>query len=123
MTNCLFFHIFKAVVYYFHRTSKGGGGSHKHKLRNNLYFTELQLSPGINGFRLSNPPILLVCALQASLEVSNCFLMTNEMQTDEATLLLLGVSPDFSSLLINLNIFLSLLFLCFADQFLSIPIF
>ncbi|RMC18837.1 hypothetical protein DUI87_04733 [Hirundo rustica rustica] len=30
---------------------------------------ELQLSEGINGFRLSNPPILLVCALHASLEV------------------------------------------------------
>ncbi|XP_014796640.1 PREDICTED: kynureninase-like [Calidris pugnax] len=30
---------------------------------------KLQLSKGINGFRLSNPPILLVCALQASLEV------------------------------------------------------
>uniref|UniRef100_A0A8C5IE41 Kynureninase n=1 Tax=Junco hyemalis TaxID=40217 RepID=A0A8C5IE41_JUNHY len=30
---------------------------------------KLQLSEGINGFRLSNPPILLVCALHASLEV------------------------------------------------------
>ncbi|XP_044294132.1 kynureninase isoform X1 [Varanus komodoensis] len=29
----------------------------------------LQLTPGINGFRLSNPSILLVCALHASLEV------------------------------------------------------
>uniref|UniRef100_A0A8C6ZWJ1 Kynureninase n=1 Tax=Nothoprocta perdicaria TaxID=30464 RepID=A0A8C6ZWJ1_NOTPE len=34
-----------------------------------IRFPELQLSEGINGFRLSNPPILLVCALQASLEV------------------------------------------------------
>ncbi|KAF7241876.1 Kynureninase [Varanus komodoensis] len=31
--------------------------------------TALQLTPGINGFRLSNPSILLVCALHASLEV------------------------------------------------------
>uniref|UniRef100_U3IKM4 Kynureninase n=1 Tax=Anas platyrhynchos platyrhynchos TaxID=8840 RepID=U3IKM4_ANAPP len=34
-----------------------------------LMENKLQLSEGINGFRLSNPPILLVCALQASLEV------------------------------------------------------
>ncbi|XP_048343099.1 kynureninase [Sphaerodactylus townsendi] len=34
-----------------------------------LMENKLQLSPGINGFRLSNPPILLVCALHASLEV------------------------------------------------------
>uniref|UniRef100_A0A8B9ZV16 Kynureninase n=1 Tax=Anas zonorhyncha TaxID=75864 RepID=A0A8B9ZV16_9AVES len=34
-----------------------------------LMENKLQLSKGINGFRLSNPPILLVCALQASLEV------------------------------------------------------
>ncbi|MGH0136977.1 UNVERIFIED_CONTAM: hypothetical protein FKN15_002381 [Acipenser sinensis] len=32
---------------------------------------ELQLSPGINGYRISNPSILLVCALQASLEIFN----------------------------------------------------
>uniref|UniRef100_A0A8C8ARS4 Kynureninase n=1 Tax=Otus sunia TaxID=257818 RepID=A0A8C8ARS4_9STRI len=38
------------------------------KLENNFSF-KLQLSEGINGFRLSNPPILLVCSLQASLEV------------------------------------------------------
>ncbi|XP_078538617.1 kynureninase isoform X3 [Lissotriton helveticus] len=30
---------------------------------------EMKLSPGVNGFRLSNPPILLVCSLHASLEV------------------------------------------------------
>ncbi|XP_075465580.1 kynureninase isoform X2 [Ascaphus truei] len=30
---------------------------------------KLKLSPGIDGFRLSNPPILLVCSLHASLEV------------------------------------------------------
>ncbi|XP_071418417.1 kynureninase isoform X2 [Pithys albifrons albifrons] len=34
-----------------------------------LMENKLQLSEGINGFRLSNPPILLVCALHASLEV------------------------------------------------------
>lgn len=32
---------------------------------------EMELSPGINGFRISNPPILLVCSLHASLEVFN----------------------------------------------------
>ncbi|XP_053328292.1 kynureninase [Spea bombifrons] len=32
---------------------------------------KLKLSPGIDGFRLSNPPILLVCSLHASLEVFN----------------------------------------------------
>lgn len=30
---------------------------------------KLQLIPGANGFRISNPPILLVCSLQASLEI------------------------------------------------------
>lgn len=30
---------------------------------------ELELQPGVSGFRLSNQPILLVCPLQASLEV------------------------------------------------------
>ncbi|ELK04591.1 Kynureninase, partial [Pteropus alecto] len=30
---------------------------------------KLQLISGANGFRISNPPILLVCALQASLEI------------------------------------------------------
>ncbi|XP_032549899.1 kynureninase isoform X5 [Chiroxiphia lanceolata] len=33
-----------------------------------LMENKLELSEGINGFRLSNPPILLVCALHASLE-------------------------------------------------------
>ncbi|XP_035469942.2 kynureninase isoform X1 [Scophthalmus maximus] len=32
---------------------------------------ELELQPGVSGFRLSNQPILLVCPLQASLEVFN----------------------------------------------------
>ncbi|OCT63451.1 kynureninase [Xenopus laevis] len=31
----------------------------------------LELTPGINGFRISNPPILLVCSLHASLEIFN----------------------------------------------------
>ncbi|KAM6178162.1 kynureninase [Rhynchocyon petersi] len=30
---------------------------------------KLQLIPGANGFRISNPPILLVCSLHASLEI------------------------------------------------------
>ncbi|XP_028608031.1 kynureninase [Grammomys surdaster] len=30
---------------------------------------KLQLIPGVNGFRISNPPILLVCSLHASLEI------------------------------------------------------
>ncbi|XP_070587559.1 kynureninase [Erythrolamprus reginae] len=34
-----------------------------------LMENKLQLSPGVNGFRLSNPSILLVCALHASLEI------------------------------------------------------
>ncbi|KAB0381151.1 hypothetical protein FD755_008935, partial [Muntiacus reevesi] len=35
----------------------------------NINFSELQLIPGVNGFRISNPPILLVCSLHASLEI------------------------------------------------------
>ncbi|XP_039351051.1 kynureninase isoform X4 [Mauremys reevesii] len=45
-----------------------GWWGHEFKTRF-LMENKLQLSPGINGFRLSNPPILLVCALHASLEV------------------------------------------------------
>ncbi|XP_064926382.1 kynureninase isoform X3 [Columba livia] len=45
-----------------------GWWGHEFKTRF-LMDNKLQLSKGINGFRLSNPPILLVCALQASLEV------------------------------------------------------
>ncbi|XP_050825245.1 kynureninase isoform X5 [Gopherus flavomarginatus] len=44
-----------------------GWWGHEFKTRF-LMENKLQLSPGINGFRLSNPPILLVCALHASLE-------------------------------------------------------
>uniref|UniRef100_A0A8D0L694 Kynureninase n=1 Tax=Sphenodon punctatus TaxID=8508 RepID=A0A8D0L694_SPHPU len=45
-----------------------GWWGHEFKTRF-LMENKLQLSPGINGFRLSNPSILLVCALHASLEV------------------------------------------------------
>ncbi|XP_043381257.1 kynureninase isoform X4 [Chelonia mydas] len=45
-----------------------GWWGHEFKTRF-LMENKLQLSPGINGYRLSNPPILLVCALHASLEV------------------------------------------------------
>lgn len=48
-----------------------------HKLIGSLYkkwsdinFSELQLIPGACGFRISNPSMLLVCSLHASLEVS-----------------------------------------------------
>ncbi|XP_058049697.1 kynureninase isoform X5 [Ahaetulla prasina] len=45
-----------------------GWWGHDYKTRF-LMENKLQLSPGINGFRLSNPSILLVCALHASLEI------------------------------------------------------
>ncbi|XP_072839931.1 kynureninase isoform X1 [Pogona vitticeps] len=45
-----------------------GWWGHEYKTRFHME-NKLQLIPGINGFRLSNPPILLVCALHASLEV------------------------------------------------------
>uniref|UniRef100_A0A8V0XWY2 Kynureninase n=1 Tax=Gallus gallus TaxID=9031 RepID=A0A8V0XWY2_CHICK len=45
-----------------------GWWGHEFKTRF-LMENKLQLSKGINGFRLSNPPILLVCSLQAGLEV------------------------------------------------------
>ncbi|TRZ01337.1 hypothetical protein DNTS_022009 [Danionella cerebrum] len=37
---------------------------------------QMDLQPGVNGFRLSNQPILLVCSLQASLEIFNQTSMT-----------------------------------------------
>uniref|UniRef100_A0A8L2QQS0 Kynureninase n=1 Tax=Rattus norvegicus TaxID=10116 RepID=A0A8L2QQS0_RAT len=37
---------------------------------------KLQLIPGVNGFRISNPPILLVCSLHASLEIFQQATMT-----------------------------------------------
>ncbi|XP_073688083.1 kynureninase-like [Garra rufa] len=36
-----------------------------------LMNNEMDLRPGVNGFRLSNQPFLLVCSLQASLEIFN----------------------------------------------------
>ncbi|XP_043930906.1 kynureninase [Protopterus annectens] len=47
-----------------------GWWSHEFKTRFCME-NELKLSEGVNGFRLSNPSILLVCALHASLEVFN----------------------------------------------------
>ncbi|XP_074071185.1 kynureninase isoform X2 [Macrotis lagotis] len=41
-----------------------------HRLESRFYMeNKLDLIPGVNGYRLSNPPILLVCALEASLEI------------------------------------------------------
>ncbi|XP_029372480.1 kynureninase isoform X2 [Echeneis naucrates] len=43
-----------------------------HDLKTRFQMTNvLELQPGVSGFRLSNQPILLVCPLQASLEVFN----------------------------------------------------
>lgn len=43
-----------------------------HKLDTRFQMTnEMSLQPGVSGFRLSNQPILLVCPLQASLEIFN----------------------------------------------------
>ncbi|XP_062852972.1 kynureninase [Trichomycterus rosablanca] len=43
-----------------------------HKLDTRFQMTNvMSLQPGVNGFRLSNQPILLVCPLQASLEIFN----------------------------------------------------
>ncbi|MCI4375721.1 hypothetical protein PGIGA_G00114090 [Pangasianodon gigas] len=43
-----------------------------HKLDTRFQMTNvMSLQPGISGFRLSNQPILLVCPLQASLEIFN----------------------------------------------------
>ncbi|KAF3857278.1 hypothetical protein F7725_009137 [Dissostichus mawsoni] len=47
----------------------------------------LDLQPGVSGFRLSNQPILLVCPLQASLEVFN---MTSMQELRRKSLLLTG---------------------------------
>ncbi|KAA8579662.1 hypothetical protein FQN60_006755, partial [Etheostoma spectabile] len=46
-----------------------------------------KLQPGVSGFRLSNQPILLVCPLQASLEVFN---MTSMQALRRKSLLLTG---------------------------------
>uniref|UniRef100_A0AAR2K0A4 Kynureninase n=1 Tax=Pygocentrus nattereri TaxID=42514 RepID=A0AAR2K0A4_PYGNA len=43
-----------------------------HKLSTRFQMTnEMDLQPGVNGYRLSNQPVLLVCPLQASLEIFN----------------------------------------------------
>uniref|UniRef100_UPI0037E7A3BE kynureninase n=1 Tax=Semicossyphus pulcher TaxID=241346 RepID=UPI0037E7A3BE len=47
----------------------------------------MELQPGVNGFRLSNQPILLVCPLQASLEVFN---MTSMAALRRKSILLTG---------------------------------
>ncbi|XP_038577923.1 kynureninase [Micropterus salmoides] len=47
----------------------------------------MELQPGVSGFRLSNQPILLVCPLQASLEVFN---MTSMQALRKKSLLLTG---------------------------------
>ncbi|XP_043848883.1 kynureninase isoform X2 [Dromiciops gliroides] len=47
-----------------------GWFGHKLESRFNMD-NKLDLIPGVNGYRLSNPPILLVCALEASLEIFN----------------------------------------------------
>lgn len=47
-----------------------GWWGHEFKSRFSME-NKLKLSDGVDGFRLSNPPILLVCSLHASLEVFN----------------------------------------------------
>lgn len=47
----------------------------------------LELQPGVSGFRLSNQPVLLVCPLQASLEVFN---LTSMQALRRKSLLLTG---------------------------------
>lgn len=47
-----------------------GWWSHEYNTRFKMD-NKMKLSPGVNGFRLSNPSILLVCSLHASLEVFN----------------------------------------------------
>lgn len=43
-----------------------------HNLKTRFQMTnEMDLQPGVNGYRLSNQPVLLVCPLQASLEIFN----------------------------------------------------
>ncbi|XP_041834355.1 kynureninase [Melanotaenia boesemani] len=59
-----------------------------HDLKTRFQMTnELDLQPGVNGFRLSNQPILLVCPLQASLEV---FDMTSMQALRRKSVLLTG---------------------------------
>nr|XP_054590430.1 kynureninase isoform X2 [Nothobranchius furzeri] len=59
-----------------------------HDLKTRFQMTnELELQPGVNGFRLSNQPVLLVCPLQASLEVFN---MTSMVELRRKSILLTG---------------------------------
>ncbi|XP_061788314.1 kynureninase [Nerophis lumbriciformis] len=59
-----------------------------HDLRTRFQMhNELDLQPGVSGFRLSNCPILLVCPLQASLEVFN---MTSMQALRRKAVLLTG---------------------------------
>ncbi|XP_028281043.1 kynureninase [Parambassis ranga] len=59
-----------------------------HDLKTRFHMTNvLELQSGVSGFRLSNQPILLVCPLQASLEVFN---MTNMQALRRKSLLLTG---------------------------------
>ncbi|XP_003966728.2 kynureninase isoform X2 [Takifugu rubripes] len=59
-----------------------------HDLKTRFNMTNvLELQSGVNGFRLSNQPVLLVCPLQASLEVFN---MTNMKELRRKSMLLTG---------------------------------
>uniref|UniRef100_A0A3Q0TBM2 Kynureninase n=1 Tax=Amphilophus citrinellus TaxID=61819 RepID=A0A3Q0TBM2_AMPCI len=59
-----------------------------HDLKTRFQMTNvMELQPGVSGFRLSNQPILLVCPLQASLEVFN---MTSMQALRRKSLLLTG---------------------------------
>ncbi|XP_017287269.1 kynureninase [Kryptolebias marmoratus] len=59
-----------------------------HDLKTRFQMTNmLDLQPGVSGFRLSNQPILLVCSLQASLEV---FKTTSMQALRRKSLLLTG---------------------------------
>ncbi|XP_034034971.1 LOW QUALITY PROTEIN: kynureninase [Thalassophryne amazonica] len=59
-----------------------------HDLKTRLQMTNvMELQPGVSGFRLSNQPILLVCPLQASLEV---FQKTSMAALRRKSLLLTG---------------------------------
>uniref|UniRef100_A0A3Q3WP25 Kynureninase n=1 Tax=Mola mola TaxID=94237 RepID=A0A3Q3WP25_MOLML len=59
-----------------------------HDLTSRFQMTnELELRPGVSGFRLSNQPILLVCPLQASLQVFN---MTSIQALRRKSLMLTG---------------------------------
>uniref|UniRef100_A0A3Q2PZV0 Kynureninase n=1 Tax=Fundulus heteroclitus TaxID=8078 RepID=A0A3Q2PZV0_FUNHE len=59
-----------------------------HELKTRFQMTNvMELQPGVSGFRLSNQPILLVCPLQASLEVFN---MTSMQMLRRKSVLLTG---------------------------------